>query len=298
MTCSKRADRLACRSCQLIGGFLLFSSNKIYVSLLLALIFVISTSAAALADPPIAPPTDPSVIPAISPAKPVLQAPVVAPHQALRALRQGAFRGVNKKIRLYRKAVWHWQSKMGIARTRSSYAPGRVKSVAYANWVLKTWEHRARHLHNKARRWMARRTAYFRETVRHWALVMGKNPVEQLDLPRRTLAGLGNIEAQYDQWRRIEQAVLAEVLSPPYSAEFDCIHHYEGAWTANTGNGYYGGLQMDLAFQRTYGGYLLITKGTADKWTPAEQKLVAVRAHDSGRGFGPWPNTAHACGLI
>ena len=26
---------------------------------------------------------------------------------------------------------------------------------------------------------------------------------------------------------------------------FLCIHHYEGAWTSNTGNGYYGGLQMD-----------------------------------------------------
>ena len=28
---------------------------------------------------------------------------------------------------------------------------------------------------------------------------------------------------------------------------------YEGAWTSNTGNGYYGGLQMDWGFMRTYG---------------------------------------------
>jgi hypothetical protein len=31
-----------------------------------------------------------------------------------------------------------------------------------------------------------------------------------------------------------------------------CIHRYEGSWGAATGNGYYGGLQMDLSFQRSY----------------------------------------------
>ena len=34
---------------------------------------------------------------------------------------------------------------------------------------------------------------------------------------------------------------------------FLCIHSYEGAWTSNTGNGYYGGLQMDWGFMRSYG---------------------------------------------
>ena len=29
-----------------------------------------------------------------------------------------------------------------------------------------------------------------------------------------------------------------------------CIHEHEGAWNANTGNGYYGGLQMTLWFQQ------------------------------------------------
>src|SRR5262249_27216003 len=35
---------------------------------------------------------------------------------------------------------------------------------------------------------------------------------------------------------------------------FQCIHRFEGAWNSNTGNGYYGGLQMDASFQRRYGG--------------------------------------------
>jgi hypothetical protein len=78
---------------------------------------------------------------------------------------------------------------------------------------------------------------------------------------------------------------------------FQCIHRGEGGWSANTGNGYYGGLQMDVGFQRTYAPDLLRSKGTADRWTPAEQMATAIVAHGS-RGFYPWPNTARACGLI
>ena len=55
---------------------------------------------------------------------------------------------------------------------------------------------------------------------------------------------------------------------------------------------------MDLSFQRQYGFVLLRTKGTADHWTPLEQIWVAERAHRSGRGFTPWPNTARSCGLF
>ena len=78
---------------------------------------------------------------------------------------------------------------------------------------------------------------------------------------------------------------------------FQCVHRYEGSWDAHTGNGYYGGLQMDIPFQQTYGRELLSAKGTADRWTPSEQIAVAITAHAS-RGFYPWPNTARQCGLI
>ena len=73
---------------------------------------------------------------------------------------------------------------------------------------------------------------------------------------------------------------------------FLCIHHYEGAWNSNTGNGYYGGLQMDLAFQGSYGAEFLHRWGTADNWPVWAQLQAAVRAYQSGRGFYPWPNTA------
>jgi hypothetical protein len=78
---------------------------------------------------------------------------------------------------------------------------------------------------------------------------------------------------------------------------FMCIHKFEAPWAARTGNGYYGGLQMDMEFQRAYGSEFLAAFGTADNWPPAIQITVAVRAYLSGRGFGPWPNTRRLCGL-
>ena len=90
--------------------------------------------------------------------------------------------------------------------------------------------------------------------------------------------------------------------NPPHRRQWLCIHRFERhpgqGWATRTGNGYYGGLQMDISFQRTYGGELLRRKGTANRWTPAEQMWVAERAYRSGRGFYPWPNTARSCGLI
>src|SRR5438105_1422208 len=84
-----------------------------------------------------------------------------------------------------------------------------------------------------------------------------------------------------------------------------CIHHYEGAWNANTGNGYYGGLQMDLNFQARYGyTYLHRTRiyfaklwGTANNW-PVWAQMQAGRNGYRERRWDPWPRTARACGLI
>jgi hypothetical protein len=102
-----------------------------------------------------------------------------------------------------------------------------------------------------------------------------------------------------DLWHsRATRVKKRYVAGPPHVRQWECIHYYEGSWTANTGNGYYGGLQMDIAFQRTYGAKLLRTKGTANRWTPLEQMWVAEKAHRAGRGFYPWPNTARACGLL
>ncbi len=88
---------------------------------------------------------------------------------------------------------------------------------------------------------------------------------------------------------------------PHYDALM-CIASHEagpehGGWQADTGNGYYGGLQMDRSFQQTYAPALYRSKGTADNWTQEEQMRAAGRAV-STRGFTPWPNTARMCGLL
>lgn len=94
-------------------------------------------------------------------------------------------------------------------------------------------------------------------------------------------------------------------VRPPHYSQWLCIHAGEGAWNANTGNGYYGGLQMDYGFMRAYGPTLLARRRdsrgnpnwTADHWTPLEQMWVAERAWKT-RSFYPWPTTARRCGLI
>ena len=98
-------------------------------------------------------------------------------------------------------------------------------------------------------------------------------------------------------WRNRARAAARRAANPPRRGAWLCIHRHEGAWN-DPHAPYYGGLQMDIHFQRTYGADLLRRKGTADNWTPLEQIWVAERAYRSGRGFGPWPNTARACNLF
>lgn len=105
-----------------------------------------------------------------------------------------------------------------------------------------------------------------------------------------------------DSWRDKARARKRQAQNPPRLRSWLCIHRHERhpaqGWRTRTGNGFYGGLQMDLFFQRTYGPELLRAKGTADRWTPVEQIWVAERAYRSGRGFTPWPSTARYCGLL
>ena len=136
-----------------------------------------------------------------------------------------------------------------------------------------------------------------RHTTWHWQKIMG---VAKTPVSHRVLRASSSRYRRWvlRLWQERAESTRRRAWSVPHKAQWLCIHRGEGGWTAHTGNGYYGGLQMDLSFQRTYGGYLLRTKGTADNWSPNEQMWVAERAFESGRGFYPWPNTARACGLI
>ncbi len=143
--------------------------------------------------------------------------------------------------------------------------------------------------------------ADYRAKTWRWQALMSKPKTPTLFSERRS-RNRAYLRWVRDLWQR--RAAKAERLAqnPPHRRQWLCIHRYERhpaqGWRTRTGNGYYGGLQMDISFQRTYGGELLRRKGTANRWTAAEQMWVAERAYRSGRGFYPWPNTARSCGLI
>jgi len=137
--------------------------------------------------------------------------------------------------------------------------------------------------------------ARFQKETWHWQRLMDA----PLTPPGgRVLAELdpSAIQRAAAQWRQRSAQAHKRAEHPPHLSQFLCIHRYEGSWT-DTGPPYYGGLQMDVSFQQSYGGWLYARKGTADHWSPLEQIWTAEKALKS-RGFWPWPNTARFCGLI
>ena len=57
-----------------------------------------------------------------------------------------------------------------------------------------------------------------------------------------------------------------------------------GNWAANTGNGYYGGLQFNLGTWQAYGG-----SGRPDQNSREQQIAVAERVRAAEGGYGAWP---------
>jgi hypothetical protein len=138
-----------------------------------------------------------------------------------------------------------------------------------------------------------------------WLKLVARKLSKLTQHPRPTVSRTrGDFDSllRYRLWRRDAWRIRAErarfrAHHPPHLAEWRCIHRWEGSWT-DPNSPYYGGLQMDLTFQRAYGPRLLRHKGTANHWAPYEQMWVAERAFKAGRGFHPWPLTARRCGLI
>ena len=67
-----------------------------------------------------------------------------------------------------------------------------------------------------------------------------------------------------------------------------------GRWSTNTGNGYFGGLQEDMAFWRNYGGLAYAPR--PDLASPSAQMAVAERGR-ARQGFGAWPACSRRLGL-
>ncbi|MDX6425173.1 MAG: Transglycosylase-like domain [Gaiellaceae bacterium] len=220
----------------------------------------------------------------------------------------------------YRALTWTYQRAADTRKTPASFRDRRSTDRAYLQWSIDTWTRRAD---------LARRDALAR-IQRRLSIRLPKSPplyarlLARVRYSRRLTLNLrriypGRVTRSFASatgttgretlrlWQ--QRSALAAVAVSKHSLDaavipawlndaFLCIHHYEGAWTANTGNGYYGGLQMDLGFQASYGADFLRRWGTADTWPVWAQLQAAARAYQSGRGFSPWPNTARACSLI
>lgn len=129
----------------------------------------------------------------------------------------------------------------------------------------------------------------YRAKTRRWQATMGR------PLTRRTIRPANRRTLHF--WERAARRAYLAYIYPPHRRAWLCIHRYEGSW-ADSGDPYWGGLQMDRGFMEGYASHHLLRRGWADDWSPLEQMWVAERAYRSGRGYDAWPNTARMCGLI
>jgi uncharacterized protein YabE (DUF348 family) len=65
-----------------------------------------------------------------------------------------------------------------------------------------------------------------------------------------------------------------------------------GNWAANTGNGYYGGLQFSLGTWHAYGG-----AGLPSSASRITQIAIAIKVRNASGGYGAWPACSRALGL-
>jgi hypothetical protein len=220
----------------------------------------------------------------------------------------------------YRIVTWTFQRAADVRRTPTSYSYRRSTDPAYLQWNVSRWMVRAAQARTTALARIRRRldvnlpraprlhASLYRRVTYNKRLAVRLRRIYPGNVTRRWAAAeaeTGAATLRLWQQRSAQEALLVALhaavrpIVPSFlTRAFTCIHHYEGAWNANTGNGYYGGLQMDIGFQSHYGGSYLRRWGTADNWPAWAQIDAAARAYRSGRGFGPWPNTARACGLL
>jgi hypothetical protein len=219
----------------------------------------------------------------------------------------------------YRRVTWDFERAARARQTPTSFSYRRSSDLGYLRWTIDSWTRRAYSARALALRTIKRKLAVplpsppalrvsrARELRYSKRLTLALRRI----YPGRVTRGFASAHASTDRatlrlWQEREAAAAVLVsrhgvrqasIAAWLNDAFLCIHHFEGAWTSNTGNGYYGGLQMDRRFMVTYGRDFVGRWGTADNWPVWAQLETAARSYPV-RGFTPWPNTARACGLL
>ncbi len=113
-----------------------------------------------------------------------------------------------------------------------------------------------------------------REKIRGWLTRLAKPRIVRLGTnPKVTVAALA-LRAVWDRLAKCEAG---------------------GDWAANTGNGYYGGIQFDAQTWRANGGGQYAPY--PHQATREEQIAVAQKVRDSRGGYGAWPACSRKLGL-
>ena len=93
----------------------------------------------------------------------------------------------------------------------------------------------------------------FRSETWRWQSLMRKPRTPTLFTERRT-SDAAYLRWVRGLWQRRAARAERQAKHPPHRAQWLCIHRYERnpaqGWRTHTGNGYFGGLQMDIDFQR------------------------------------------------
>jgi hypothetical protein len=143
----------------------------------------------------------------------------------------------------------------------------------------------------------------------HVATAGGQNRERYIDyLERAVHQQATRAERNERRLTRANRAIRAVFYAAPWGNHPDerkalCVHTFEGPWD-DPGWPYWGGMQLNRRFQRTYGGWALRAYGPANRWPIAVQIAVSLRAvhGDSDanlapRGWRPWPYASRRCGL-
>jgi hypothetical protein len=231
-------------------------------------------------------------------------------------------RSLRAAVDHYRTVTWVYEHAARRGLTGTSFSYRRSSDAAYLEWTVDSWQRHAYRAREAALRELRQRlgvvlphgpgvhASLYRRLRYSRALVLKLETIYPGHTARRMLAGarqpgggqlveVWELRAARSMLAVSQHATRLMLIGPRWlTAAFLCIHRYEAAWNANTGNGYYGGLQMDWGFMHRYGRPYLRRWGSADHWPAWAQLAASEQAYQSGRGFWPWPNTARACGLL
>ena len=244
-----------------------------------------------------------------------------AAHTAAAPVDATTVRTLRAAVDHYRTVTWVYEDAARRKPTATSFSYRRSTDAAYLKWTIHSWQRRAYRAREEALHALRLKlgvvlpqdpgvhaTLYHRlRYSRTLALKLksiypghGGRSLESAQPPEgAALVALWELRAAQSTLAVSRHVTRLMLIGPGWlTSAFLCIHRYEAAWNANTGNGYYGGLQMDLRFMRHYGSAYLRRWGTADHWPAWAQLDTSERAYRSGRGFWPWPNTARVCGLL